>query len=255
MHSATVIWLKCVWSFYHRHIFLIWSARARNGNKPEPYLNKDWGCAILREIDFLLKICWSIPCLQPSWKVHTWIEICTSLNHRKKTKADGSRLIPRKHTETLVLLSVIRTGCSFFLRIDTNMLLFLDVFLTFIAHAYLHKSPSSLQFLLKLTQIQPAPHSCNKFTFSLIWPFFISDKIVTKCYSKHFFNAALRDFDALNHFHTDGLDPRRFREYQLQPSSYTIPGNTSSNQTFCDIFHPHPLRCACDSKTHCQLQN
>ena len=33
-------------------------------------------------------------------------EICASLNHRKKTKADGSRLIPRKHTETLVLLSV-----------------------------------------------------------------------------------------------------------------------------------------------------
>jgi len=29
------------------------------------------------------------------------------LNHRKKTKADGSRLIPRKHTETLVLSSVI----------------------------------------------------------------------------------------------------------------------------------------------------
>jgi len=28
------------------------------------------------------------------------------LNHRKKTKTDGSRLIPRKHTETLVLLSV-----------------------------------------------------------------------------------------------------------------------------------------------------
>ena len=27
------------------------------------------------------------------------------MNHRKKTKADGSRLIPRKHTETLVLLS------------------------------------------------------------------------------------------------------------------------------------------------------
>jgi len=27
----------------------------------------------------------------------------TSLNHRKKTKADGSRLIPRKHTEALVL--------------------------------------------------------------------------------------------------------------------------------------------------------
>jgi len=28
------------------------------------------------------------------------------LNHRKKTKADGSRLIPGKHTETLVLLRV-----------------------------------------------------------------------------------------------------------------------------------------------------
>ena len=36
------------------------------------YLNKDWGCVLLREIDFLLKICWSIPCLHPSWKVHTW---------------------------------------------------------------------------------------------------------------------------------------------------------------------------------------
>ena len=27
------------------------------------------------------------------------------MNHRKNTKANGSRLIPRKHTETLVLLS------------------------------------------------------------------------------------------------------------------------------------------------------
>jgi len=26
---------------------------------------------ISREIDFLLKICWSIPCLHPSWKVDT----------------------------------------------------------------------------------------------------------------------------------------------------------------------------------------
>jgi len=73
---------------------------------------QDWGCVILREIDFLLKFCWSIPCLHPSWKVHTWIEICASLNHRQKTKADGSRLIPRKHTETLVLLSVTTQLCS-----------------------------------------------------------------------------------------------------------------------------------------------
>ena len=33
---------------------------------------QDWGCVILREIDLLLKICWSIPCLHPSRKVHTW---------------------------------------------------------------------------------------------------------------------------------------------------------------------------------------
>ena len=36
------------------------------------YFN-DWGYVIFREIDFLLKICWSIPCLHPSWKVHTWV--------------------------------------------------------------------------------------------------------------------------------------------------------------------------------------
>ena len=74
---------------------------------------QDWRYVILREIDFLLKICWSIPCLHPSWKVHTWTEICASLNHRKKTKADGSWLIPRKHTETLVLLSVKYVNFNF----------------------------------------------------------------------------------------------------------------------------------------------
>jgi len=34
------------------------------------------------------------------------------LNHRKKTKADGSRLIPRKRTETLVLLSDLSNSFS-----------------------------------------------------------------------------------------------------------------------------------------------
>ena len=82
--------------------------------------SQDWGCVILREIDFLLKICWSIPCLHPSWKVHNWIEICASLNHRKKTKADGSRLIPRKHTETLVLSSVISIMCEVFRWTQVN---------------------------------------------------------------------------------------------------------------------------------------
>ena len=46
------------------------------------YLQKDWGCVILREIDFLLNICWSIPCLHPSWKVHTTI-VCDICNHRQ----------------------------------------------------------------------------------------------------------------------------------------------------------------------------
>ena len=41
-------------------------------------------------------------------QVYAWIEICTSLHHRKKTKADGSRLIPRKHTETVHLLVLFK---------------------------------------------------------------------------------------------------------------------------------------------------
>jgi len=51
------------------------------------------------------EICWSIACLHPSCRVLTWIWICANLNHRKKVKAERSRLIPRKHIETLVLLS------------------------------------------------------------------------------------------------------------------------------------------------------
>jgi len=35
--------------------------------------------------------------------------MCASLNHREKMKAEPIRLIPRKHTETLVLLSVINS--------------------------------------------------------------------------------------------------------------------------------------------------
>ena len=44
------------------------------------------------------------------------IEICASLNHRKKTKADGSQLIPGKLTETLVLFSVF----EFLFQTPTN---------------------------------------------------------------------------------------------------------------------------------------
>ena len=45
--------------------------------------------------------------------MHTSIEIRASLNHRKKMKADGSQLIPRKHTEILVLLSVLQFSLYF----------------------------------------------------------------------------------------------------------------------------------------------
>jgi len=44
-------------------------------------LNKGWGCAILREIAFLLKICWSLPCLQPSLKVHIFYIHCNFQPH------------------------------------------------------------------------------------------------------------------------------------------------------------------------------
>jgi len=46
----------------------------------------------------------SIPCLPPSWGVHTCVQICVSLNPRTKVKAERSRLIPRRHTENLVAL-------------------------------------------------------------------------------------------------------------------------------------------------------
>jgi len=44
----------------------------------------------------------------PSLWVFFRVALCASLNHHKKTKADGSRLIHRSNTETLVLLSVYK---------------------------------------------------------------------------------------------------------------------------------------------------
>jgi len=41
----------------------------------EFYLNKNLGCVILREIDFHLKICWSIPCFVESMYVFEWLTI------------------------------------------------------------------------------------------------------------------------------------------------------------------------------------
>jgi len=77
-----------------------------------PYSNRILRMSNLHEINFLLKMCWSILCLQSSCRVLTWIWICASLNHCKKMKAEHSRLIPWKHTETLVLLSVLSTSCN-----------------------------------------------------------------------------------------------------------------------------------------------
>ena len=52
---------------------------------------QDWGCVILRESDFLLKICWSIPCLHPSWKVHTWIDLNRHMCKFESSQNDESR--------------------------------------------------------------------------------------------------------------------------------------------------------------------
>jgi len=47
-----------------------------------------------------------IPCLFHLLSEITWIQICASLNHRKKMKAETSRLIPRNPTEILEFLFV-----------------------------------------------------------------------------------------------------------------------------------------------------
>jgi len=56
------------------------------------YLNKDWGCVILRDIDFLLKICWSIPCLHPSWRVLSWILQLITVNVSAKANLNRDLL-------------------------------------------------------------------------------------------------------------------------------------------------------------------
>jgi len=42
---------------------------SRQITHPQSLFKKDCWCVILREIHFLLKICWSIPCWHPSWTV------------------------------------------------------------------------------------------------------------------------------------------------------------------------------------------
>jgi len=62
---------------------------------------------VLHEIDFLFEKFAIDPCLSYVWRVVTWIQTCASLNHREKMKAKPSRLIPRKPTENLKLVTVI----------------------------------------------------------------------------------------------------------------------------------------------------
>jgi len=51
-------------------------------------------CVVLREIDFLIKIiCWWIQNLHLLWSGVTWMQICASLNHRKKMKTERSRMM------------------------------------------------------------------------------------------------------------------------------------------------------------------
>jgi len=75
------------------------------------------------------------------------------LNHLKKTEADGSRLILRKHTETLVLLSVRYP----LLRHDySNVLTNTDLFASIPTrwHACLQNYRSSLGVRAKLTALR-----------------------------------------------------------------------------------------------------
>jgi len=55
---------------------------------------------------FPIKNLWLIPCFFHLWSEVTWIQICASLNHRTKMKAEPSRLIPLKPIENVELFIV-----------------------------------------------------------------------------------------------------------------------------------------------------
>ena len=60
---------------------------------------------------FPIKNLWLIPCFFHLWSEATWIQICASLNHRKKMKAEPSRLIPLKpigNAELFIVSDLIR---------------------------------------------------------------------------------------------------------------------------------------------------
>ena len=55
---------------------------------------------------FPIKHLWLIPCFFHLWSEVTWIQICVSLIHRKKMKAEHSWLIPLKPIENVELFFV-----------------------------------------------------------------------------------------------------------------------------------------------------
>jgi len=77
---------------------------------------QNWGCVILREIDFLLKICWSIPCVHPSWKVHT--PTVSVANVAKRIESMGRLVWSHLQTVTEICIGVdvcLRQGFPTFL--------------------------------------------------------------------------------------------------------------------------------------------
>jgi len=66
---------------------------------------------VLREIDFLLQFVIHSLLISPvEWSY--WMQICASLNHRKKMKAEPNRLIPLKPIENLLTFFLLFTPCQ-----------------------------------------------------------------------------------------------------------------------------------------------
>jgi len=81
---------------------------------------QDWGCVILREIDFLLKICWSIPCLHPSWQEYKYIfRCCIEYISIVQLQARGPHVAlhsvfsgPRKHSGNIFKSEICWKACE-----------------------------------------------------------------------------------------------------------------------------------------------
>ena len=84
--------------------FIAWSMQNVSNNKTCPVKNL-----------------WLIPCFFHLWSEVTRIQICASLKHRKKMKAEPSRLMPLKPGENLLELFIVnKTCCSDELFLDST---------------------------------------------------------------------------------------------------------------------------------------